>query len=117
MPPGLLTAFDARDFEEYVRAVDEVDRAHARLAEEGEVQELPPSTKTVTKPDGTVIETTRYRGRIHNPWLKVREDAFKRMVRMEVELGFPPTSRTRIGLRATAASRASANRFAGHQAS
>lgn len=78
-PPGLLTTIDAELFAAYVVA------AHLHAVATVKVQEL-----------GAVIAAPRTGTPMHNPYLSVLNRATENLRKLGAELGFSPTSRSRI---------------------
>jgi P27 family predicted phage terminase small subunit len=101
VPRDLAGGIDVELFTELVRAKHAVDQAWGMLQTEGFVILVPAITKTVTHKNGTTITTEIPEHRAYSPWNKVHHDAAMRLTKMEIELGFTPTSRARIGIRAS----------------
>lgn len=113
-PKGLLRLLDRDLFLSWVRAVAERDLCEAKVAELGPVLRQARSVKTTKSPNGTVTTTTRPEGIVRSPWAIARDAAEARMMKAISELGFSPTSRSRITL--AAGGKKDANRFSGHAA-
>jgi P27 family predicted phage terminase small subunit len=96
-PRGLLRLLDRSIFSQW--CIASVDLAVAELA-------LRTEGMVVNRADGT--------GKMLNPWVRARRDAFDRFMKATSELGFSPTSRSRITL--AGGGKKETNRFANNAA-
>jgi P27 family predicted phage terminase small subunit len=113
-PAGLLRKLDRRLFMEWVIASIDLEEAEKKLREQGkEIKKGGDITITINA-DGAQTTRTRSETKVINPWVKIRRDAFDRMLRATCELGFSPTSRSRITL--GQGSKKDTNRFANNAA-
>lgn len=113
-PKGLLRLLDGPLLAKWVCADDEWMRAEIALQTDGPVVKQGGSERTTTNPDGTVVKTVRSDSLVPSPWSVVRDRAFQRMLKATSELGFSPTSRSRISLAGGGAKET--NRFANNAA-
>ena len=97
-PKGLLRFLDRDLFASWVMAVAEINLAEATLVIEGPVVKKGGDQRITINPDGTQVKTVRSASMVPSPWTRIRNDAFQRMVKATSELGFSPTSRSRISL-------------------
>lgn len=111
-PKGLLRLLDRDLLTAWVTAQDEHRIAEIELQKSGPVVKQGGSERTTTNPDGSTVKTVRSDSLIPSPWTKVRDHAFQRMVKATSELGFSPTSRSRIAL--AGGGKKETNRFAAH---
>ena len=111
-PPGLLRLLDSHLFLSWVRAATELELAEQKIAELGRVVKQGGAVRTTTTPEGKVTKTVRSDMEVESTWVGIRDKAFVRMVRATSELGFSPTSRSRISL--AGGGKKDANRFAKH---
>ena len=113
-PKGLLRFLDRDLFASWVMAVAEINLAEASLATEGPVVKKGGDQRITINPDGTQVKTVRSATMVPSPWTRIRNEAFQRMVKATSELGFSPTSRSRITL--AGANAKEANRFSNNAA-
>lgn len=113
-PAGLLRLIDRDIFLSWVCAVAEINLAESHLAVEGPVVNQGGSQRITINADGTQVKTVRSPIQVASPWTKIRDKAYQRMIKAESELGFSPTSRSRIKLSGSQAK--SSNRFANNAA-
>ena len=112
-PLGLLRKLDKRLFMEWVIASTDLDEAEAKLRVQGkEVKKGGDVTITISA-SGAQTKRIKSETRVMNPWVKIRRDAYDRMLRATCELGFSPTSRSRITL---GGSKKETNRFSNNAA-
>ena len=114
-PKGLLRHLDRELLTEWVRAVAELNTADLELQKSGPVVKQGGGERKTTKPDGSTVTTIRSDTWVVSPWAKARRDAFDRMMKATSELGFSPTSRSRITLAGAGATKQT-NRFANNAA-
>lgn len=114
-PPGLLRLLDRNLFLQWVIASVDLTEAEMHLREEGKVVNRGGDQRITINPDGSQTKTVRSVSKVINPWVRARRDAFDRMMKATSELGFSPTSRSRIALQG--AGKKEANRFANNAAS
>jgi P27 family predicted phage terminase small subunit len=114
-PKGLLRHLDRELLTEWVRAIAELNAADLELQQSGPVVKQGGGERITTKPDGSTVKTVRSESWVVSPWAKARDNAFQRMLKATSELGFSPTSRSRITLAGAGASKPS-NRFANNAA-
>lgn len=115
-PKTLLRKLDRDAFKAWVVAVCEQDKANAELAASGEMITVPGRTRTTTKKDGSTVVDEWPSYKAISPWTTIRDRAFLRMMKAVTELGFSPTSRTRIVVPLGPGSSKAANRFASNAA-
>ena len=96
-----------------VAAVD-LTEAELTLRTEGKVVNRGGDQRITINPDGTQVKTVRSASKVLNPWVRARRDAFDRMMKATSELGFSPTSRSRITL--AGGGKKETNRFANNAA-
>lgn len=96
-PIGVLKQIDRKALAEWCVAVQELEEGARALQREGRVVMQGGGTRETVKADGTRTITTRSDIRVPNPWIRIRDSAFKRMMRAVSELGFTPVSRARLG--------------------
>lgn len=97
-PLGLLRRLDRAVYSQWVIASIEVVQAEMMLRSEGMVINRGGDQRITVMPDGKQVKTVRSASKIVNPWVRVRRDAFDRLMKATSELGFSPTSRSRITL-------------------
>jgi P27 family predicted phage terminase small subunit len=97
-PLGLLRWLDRNLFAQWCIASVDLTEAELILRTEGKVVNRGGDQRITINPDGTQVKTVRSASRVINPWVRARYDAFVRMMKTEAELGFSPTSRSRITL-------------------
>lgn len=98
-PPGLLRLLDRDLFGSWVSAVAELNTAEVKITETGgPVIARGGDIRTTTDGKGRNVTTTRSASLVRNPWCDVRDKAYLRMMKATSELGFSPTSRSRITL-------------------
>lgn len=114
-PKGLLRRLDRNLFAGWVVATIDLEEADAALQAEGKVVKKGGDQRITVNADGSQVKTVRSASMVQNPWVRVRRDAFDRMMKATSELGFSPTSRSRITL-AGAGSTKQTNRFANNAA-
>ena len=107
-PPALLRRLDRNMFMQWVVASADLNEAEKILRVEGKVVNRGGDQRITVMADGRQVKTIRSASKVPNPWVKVRRDAFDRMLKATSELGFSPTSRTRITL---GGSKEASNRF------
>jgi phage terminase small subunit len=111
-PVGLLRSLDRDLLKTWACAVDEFNRCEAELSKSSPVI-LKGGSQRITKfPNGTVSTTTISPMLVVSPWCKARDAADQRKLRATCELGFSPTSRSRITLANPGGSEKTPNRFA-----
>ena len=115
-PGGLLRKLDRDLFLGWVRAVATLDEAEMHLRTEGRVVNKGGSQRITIKPDGTQTKTVYSPTEVPSPWFKIYNAAYDQMMKAVSELGFSPTSRSRIGALAGSGAK-DANRFSKHAAS
>lgn len=113
-PKGLLRRLDKDLFLTWVRAATELDEAESHLEKHGKVVKQGGGERTTTDKDGKTIRTVRSDSLVVSPWCRVRDNAFQRMMKATSELGFSPTSRSRITL--AGGGQKTANKFANNVA-
>lgn len=109
-PDGLIRSLDRDYLLTWVEAVDAIRVCEAHIRAEGIIIKIATDVREVRRPDGTVVITRVGDRWCYNPWADARDKAFQRMVKAASELGFSPTSRTRISLTAGGTAK-EANRF------
>jgi len=97
-PRGLLRLLDLKLFLGWVLAAAEVDLAEKMLREHGREVKKGGDQRITINPDGTQVKTVRSVTMVLSNWVKIRREAFQRMMKATSELGFSPTSRSRITL-------------------
>jgi P27 family predicted phage terminase small subunit len=112
-PLGLLRKLDRRLFTEWVIASTDLDEAESYLRKEGKVIKKGGDVRITINANGTQTKTVRSTTMVKNPWAALRRDAYDRMMRATCELGFSPTSRSRITL---PGSKKETNRFSNNVA-
>ena len=113
-PAGLLRRLDRVMFAQWCIASVDLTEAELALRTEGKVVKRGGDKRTTTNPDGTKVTTVRSVSMVINPWVRARRDAFDRMMKATSELGFSPTSRSRITL--AGGGKQETNRFANNAA-
>jgi len=114
-PGGLLRLIDRDLFLGWVRAVDKLNEAEMHLRAEGSVVDKGGSQRITIKPDGTQTKTVVSPTKVPSPWFKIYNAAYDQMIRAVIDLGFSPTSRSRIGALAGTGNK-DANRFSNNAA-
>ena len=112
-PLGLLRQLDRVLFSQWCIASCDVTRAEIAIREEGEVVNRGGDQRITINPDGSQVKSVRSASKMLNPWVRARRDAFDRLMKATSELGFSPTSRSRI----TLSGKKEANRFSNNAAS
>ena len=115
-PLGLLRRLDRVMFAQWCIASVDLTEAELVLRTEGKVVNRGGDQRITINPDGTQVKTVRSASKVINPWVRARRDAFDRMMKATSELGFSPTSRSRITL-AGSGSKKETNRFSNNAAS
>ena len=113
-PTGLLRRLDRNLFAQWVVAAVDLTEAELTLRTEGKVVNRGGDQRITINPDGTQVKTVRSASKVLNPWVRARRDAFDRMMKATSELGFSPTSRSRITL--AGGGKKETNRFANNAA-
>jgi P27 family predicted phage terminase small subunit len=113
-PKGLLRSLDRDLITDWVTAVDEFQRAEIELQKGGTVIEEGGGQRITVMPDGRQIRTVRSKKLVPSPWTKIRDRASQRIMKATSELGFSPTSRSRISL--AGGGKKETNRFANNAA-
>lgn len=113
-PKGLLRLLDLKLFLGWVLAAAEVDLAEKMLREHGREVKKGGDQRITINPDGTQVKTVRSVTMVLSNWVKIRREAFQRMMKATSELGFSPTSRSRITLAGGGSKEA--NRFSNNAA-
>lgn len=113
-PRGLLRMLDRNIFAQWCIASCDLTRAELVIRTEGEVVNRGGDQRITINPDGTQVKTVRSASKVINPWVRARRDAFDRMMKATSELGFSPTSRSRITL--AGGGKKETNRFANNAA-
>lgn len=108
-PAGLLRLLDRNLFAQWVVASVDLTEAEKILRVEGKVVNRGGDQRITVHADGSQVKTVRSASKVINPWVKARRDAFDRIMKATSELGFSPTSRSRITL---AGGAQETNRFA-----
>ncbi len=114
-PLGLLRRLDRVLFAQWCIASVDLNIAEAALQLEGAVVKKGGDQRITVNPDGSQTKTVRSVTMVKNPWVVIRRDAFDRLMKATAELGFSPTSRSRITL--AGAGKKETNRFANNAAS
>lgn len=114
-PKGLLRLLDLKLFLGWVLAAAEVDLAERMLREHGREVKKGGDQRITINPDGSQVKTVRSVTMVLSNWVKIRREAFQRMMKATSELGFSPTSRSRITL--AGGGKKEANRFSNNAAS
>lgn len=114
-PRGLLRLLDRNIFAQWCVASVDLTEAELVLRTEGKVVPRGGDQRITINPDGTQVKTVRSVSKVINPWVRARRDAFDRMMKATSELGFSPTSRSRITL--AGGGKKEANRFSNNVAS
>ena len=113
-PKGLLRLLDLKLFLGWVLAAAEVDMAEKMLREHGREVKKGGDQRITINPDGSQVKTVRSVTMVLSNWVKIRREAFQRMMKATSELGFSPTSRSRITL--AGGGKKETNRFANNAA-
>lgn len=111
-PAGLLRLLDRDLFLDWVQAVAERDQAEAVLRITGPVIKQARSRRVTKSANGSVTTITTPEGLVRSPWAIARDAAVARMMKATSELGFSPTSRSRITL--AGSGKKDTNRFSKH---
>jgi P27 family predicted phage terminase small subunit len=114
-PKGLLRKLDRGLLEVWVTAEDLHRQATQEINDHGMFETTGGSEETKTSKDGTVTTTVKKGVRIQSPALQVKNRQAEIMMRIASELGFTPTSRSRITLGGGEASKTS-NKFSNNAA-
>ena len=112
-PCGLLRMLDRNIFAQWCIASVDLTEAELAIRVEGKVVKKGGDQRITINADGTQTKTVRSVSMVKNPWVVIRRDAFDRMMKATSELGFSPTSRSRITL---GGGKKEANRFANNAA-
>lgn len=113
-PKGLLRNLDLYIFTNWVVSVAKLEEATLHIMAEGQVVKQGGNARITTKPDGTQTKTIHSSVDVPSPWLKVYDLAHQQMIKATIELGFSPTSRSRINLAAGGAK--TQNKFSNNKA-
>lgn len=113
-PAGLLRLLDRNLFAQWVVASVDLTEAELAIRTEGKVVNRGGDQRITINPDGTQVKTVRSASKVLNPWVRARRDAFDRMLKATSELGFSPTSRSRITL--AGGGKKESNRFSSNAA-
>jgi P27 family predicted phage terminase small subunit len=97
-PAGLLRRLDRKLFGEWCIASCELTVEELALRAEGTVVNRGGDERITTNADGSTVKTVRSISKVLNPRVRARRDAFDRLMKATSELGFSPTSRSRITL-------------------
>lgn len=111
-PLGLLRLLDRDMLITWVTAQCDFVTAEKELQKTGLVILKGGSEKVTKHKNGEVTTTTTSPVMIPNPWTKIRNEAFLRLMKATTELGFSPTSRARITLAGAESKAKDLNRFA-----
>lgn len=82
-PEGMLKRLDAGTFGSYVQALADIERADRKVEEAGPIIKMP-------GPSGAFQQ---------NPFVSIKRQAIQQMQRAAVELGFTPSSRSRVKIK------------------
>ena len=113
-PKGLLRRLDRVLFAQWCIASVDLTEAELALRTEGKVVNRGGDQRITVHPNGSQVKTVRSASKVINPWVRARRDAFDRLMKATTELGFSPTSRSRIALAGAGAEKT--NRFANNAA-
>ncbi len=113
-PKGLLRRLDRNLFAQWVIASVDLTEAELAIRAEGKIVNRGGDQRITINPDASQIKTVRSVSKVLNPWVRARRDAFDRMMKATSELGFSPTSRSRITLAGGGSKEA--NRFSNNAA-
>jgi P27 family predicted phage terminase small subunit len=113
-PAGLLRRLDRNAFSQWVIASVDLTVAELAIRTEGTVVNRGGDQRITINADGTQTKVVRSASKVLNPWVKARRDAFDRFMKATSELGFSPTSRSRITL--AGGGKKETNRFANNAA-
>lgn len=109
-PLGLLRLLDRNIFAQWCIASVDLTEAELALRTEGKIVKRGGDQRITQTADGKQVKTVRSPSMVINPWVKARRDAFDRLMKATSELGFSPTSRSRITL--AGSGKPETNRFA-----
>lgn len=113
-PPGLLRRLDRVLFAQWCIASVLLYEAEMAIRSEGLMIEKGGGQRITIHADGTQVKTVRSPVKVRNPWVHERNDAFNKLIKCTSELGFSPTSRSRITL--AGGGKKETNRFANNAA-
>lgn len=113
-PAGLLRRLDRKLFGEWCIASCDLTADELALRVEGTVVNRGGDERLTINRDGSQVKTVRSASMVLNPRVKARRDAFDRLMKATSELGFSPTSRSRITL--AGGGKKEANRFSSNAA-
>lgn len=97
-PKGLLRRLDRVLFAQWCIASVDLTEAELALRTEGKIVNRGGDQRITVMKDGSQVKTVRSASKVINPWVRARRDAFDRLMKATTELGFSPTSRSRIAL-------------------
>ena len=92
-PLGMLTNLDKAVFAVYCDSYSTWAKAALQIQEKGMVFSV--ASKTITKPDGTIVTTGAGLPMI-NPYFKIADQAKAIMIKALTEIGMTPSSRSRV---------------------
>ena len=112
-PRGLLRQLDKNIFAQWCLISVELVEHEIAIRVEGRVIERGGAQRVTINPDGSQTKTVRSPIKVNNPRVRQIRDAQAMLIKVTAELGFSPTSRSRITL---AGGKKETNRFANNAA-
>ena len=99
-PAGLLRNLDRYIFTTWVVSVDRMADATLHIMAEGQVVKQGGNVRITKHQNGSETVTKKSAVDVPSPWIAVYDKAHQQMIKATIELGFSPTSRSRIHLAA-----------------